>query len=160
LKSRLNLQERKVIIIGLLSLIVATVTYGVLSSSGAFTNEIWNLGGAIVGFLASVFALNSVYGKGFLHLSRSETQHSLESMPFDSASAIELIDGTEEITDAMIKAVQGAQKYIYTVGGKSRNDLYLDSLRTRVSRGDIRYVRIITGDHIRHQLCKHLQKLA
>ena len=59
----LSIHERKVLILGLLSLVVAIVTYGILHSSGTFTNEGWNPGGAIVGFLAALLALDRVYGK-------------------------------------------------------------------------------------------------
>ena len=38
------------------------MTYGLLSSTEAFENNAWNLGGAIVGFLAALFGLNRVYG--------------------------------------------------------------------------------------------------
>jgi hypothetical protein len=159
LSLKLNAQERKVIIIGLLSLVVAAVTYGVLSSSGTFRNEAWNLGGAIVGFLASVFALNNVYGKS-IHLSRPKREHSSTVEVEVSPPSIKVIDGSVEITDVMIQAVLGAQKYIYTIGGKSRDDLYLDALRDRASRGDIRYIRVITGNKIQHALCRHLHEVS
>lgn len=72
---------------------------------------------------------------------------------------IELIDGVEAITNSMIKAVEEAEKYIFTIGGRSRNDAYLEALKQRVHRGDVRYIRVITGDHIRHPLCKHVREL-
>lgn len=40
-------KERKVIIIGILALVTASVTYGLLSSSGTFYDDKWSLGGAI-----------------------------------------------------------------------------------------------------------------
>lgn len=158
MRQKLSLQERKVIIIGLLSLLVAAVTYGVLSSSGAFKNQVWNLGGAIVGFLASVVALNRVYGKGF-RFSREEREQPDTSKVEISPPSIQLINGSEEITDLMIQVVQGAQKYIYTIGGRSNEDLYLDALREKVLRGNVRYVRVITGENIPHPLCRHLHEL-
>jgi hypothetical protein len=57
----LNVQERKTIIIALLSLFVAVVTYGLLYSTGTFETATYNLGGAIVGFLATVYILKKVY---------------------------------------------------------------------------------------------------
>lgn len=71
----------------------------------------------------------------------------------------EVIDGEQAITMAMIEAVEKADKYIYTIGGRSRDQTYLDALKTRVEVGDLKYVRIVTGDHIRHPLCVHLREL-
>lgn len=76
-----------------------------------------------------------------------------------SGGTVELIEGVEAITDTMIKTVEYAEKYIFTLGGRSRNDAYLEVLKQRVGRGDIRYVRVITGDHIRHPLCTHIRDI-
>ncbi len=59
----MNRRDRKVIIVGSLAILVAIITYGLLSSTGTFTNDIWNLSGAIVGFLAALYGLNKVYGE-------------------------------------------------------------------------------------------------
>ena len=156
---RFSMQERKVVIIGLLALLVAIVTYGVLSSTGAFKDRAWNLGGGIVGFLAAVVILNAVYGKGFRSLQDDE-EHSSCLAPDYSSTPPELIDGAEEISISMIAEVQRAKTYIFTIGGRSRNEPYLDAIKQRVLRGDIRYIRVITGDHIRHLLCRHLHEMA
>ncbi len=55
-------QERKVLIIGILSLVVAVVTYGLLGSTGTIDNELGKFGGAITGFLAAATLLNKIYG--------------------------------------------------------------------------------------------------
>lgn len=153
-RGELNVQERKVVIITVLSLVVAIVTYGILWSSGVVQNKTWSLGGAIVGFLFSVFALNKVYGKGFLsHLRVSP------SVNHSGEWAIELIQGADQISIVMIAAVQSAKTYVFATGGQSRNEVYLDALTERVKRHDVRYIRVITGDHIRHSLCKHIQEV-
>jgi hypothetical protein len=72
----------------------------------------------------------------------------------------ELIDGEQALTAAMIEAVEKADKYIYTIGGRSRTQMYLDAVKARVLVGDVKYVRVVTGDHIRHPLCGHLRELA
>ena len=59
----LNSRERKVLIVGGLALLVAIVTYGFLMSTGTFNDDLWSLGGAIVGFLAALAGLNKVYGQ-------------------------------------------------------------------------------------------------
>lgn len=58
----LSRREREVLILASVALVAAIVTYGLLSSTGAFQNNMWNPGGAIVGFLAALFGLNRVYG--------------------------------------------------------------------------------------------------
>src|SRR3990172_374103 len=59
----LNSRERKVLIVGGLALLVAIVTYGFLMSTGTFNDDLWSLGGAIVGFLSALAGLNKVYGQ-------------------------------------------------------------------------------------------------
>ena len=86
---------------------------------------------------------------------KPQTQSS-SSLP---TSPLTLIQSEEAITTAMIEAVETAESYLFTVGGRSRNEPYLNAVKQRVMRGDIRYLRIITGDHIRHPLCVHIREL-
>ncbi len=72
---------------------------------------------------------------------------------------IDLIEGIDAIIGTMIKIIEESERYIFCVGGRSRNQEYLEKLSERVCCGDIRYIRIITGDHIRHQLCEHLNNV-
>ncbi len=55
-------QERKVIIIVSLSLLVAMVTFGILDSTGAIEKSSYKFGGAITGFLAAAVVINKIYG--------------------------------------------------------------------------------------------------
>jgi len=153
-------RERKVTIIGILALVTAAVTYGFLSSSGTFKDDKWNLGGAIVGYLAAVLVLNKVYGQLDSNDSQVEgaTSYSFPVLKRDHKKAV-LIQGAETVTYNMVEAAKDAQTYIYTIGGKARNEKFLNTISERVVRGNIRYIRVITGDHIRHQLCRHLHEL-
>lgn len=74
-------------------------------------------------------------------------------------ASIELIEGREEVRNALTALTASAQGYIYIVGGRSRDREYLDCLLNRVKRGDIEYTRIVTGDHIREPLFEHLASL-
>ena len=74
-----------------------------------------------------------------------------------TVSNTEIINGEEPITQAMVSAVENADRYIFVVGGRSRNERYLNAIKNRVSRGDILYKRVLTGDHIRHPLCRHIE---
>ena len=60
---KLSVNERKVLILSLTALIVAVVTFGVLNSTGTFEKDEWKLGGAIVGYLAALYAMNKIYGR-------------------------------------------------------------------------------------------------
>ena len=57
------IQERKVIIIGIISLIVTVVTFGYLQSTGLIETSKYKFGGAIAGFLAIAYILHLIYGK-------------------------------------------------------------------------------------------------
>jgi hypothetical protein len=76
------------------------------------------------------------------------------------AESLQLVEGVEAITSTMIDAAENAERYIFCVGGRSRNDRYLAAVSQRVLRGDVRYVRVVTGDHIRHQLHEHIRELS
>ena len=58
-----QIRERKIIIIAVLALVVAVVTFGLLGSTGIFKNSLYDLGGAIVGFVVTAVLLNKFYGK-------------------------------------------------------------------------------------------------
>lgn len=73
--------------------------------------------------------------------------------------SLELIRGKEDITNAMIDAAEKAEGYIFCVGGRSRNKRYLAAVSKRVLGGNVRYIRVITGDHIRHELHEHIGEL-
>jgi len=98
-----------------------------------------------------------------VEISQETSPLELESTIMDKAESqrisIELIEGEEAITSTMIEAVEQAERYVFCVGGRSRNKAYLNALSKRVLCGDIQYIRVITGDHIRHQLCEHIQKI-
>jgi hypothetical protein len=53
--------ERAVILIALLSLAVAVVCFGLLESTGDYSNAGWSLGGSIVGFAAAALILYRIY---------------------------------------------------------------------------------------------------
>lgn len=146
-KFNLSDQERKVIIICALALFVAVITFKFLSSSGTFQNGVFNFGGAIVGFIFTAILLNKIYGN------KSYNDNATDR---NTECIIKLIDGKDAILETMIEIIHNAKKYIYTIGGKSRDKSYLKTLGLQISRGDYRYIRIITGDHISHDLCKHL----
>lgn len=84
----LNAKERKVLIIGILALVVAAVTFGLLESTGAFKNSTYNLGGSIVGFLASAYLLNKIYGPETGGIPRRD----LKGASFVSEESLKILD--------------------------------------------------------------------
>ena len=70
-----------------------------------------------------------------------------------------LVREHENITQVLLEMVESAQRYIYAVGGRSRDGRVLAAIQRRVLLDEVRYVRIVTGSHIRHQLCDHLRLL-
>lgn len=81
-------KERKIIIISLLALGVAIVTFGVLGSTGTFKNSLYDLGGAIVGFLVTATLLNKFYGVDPGEIPKSE----LKGRAFLSEETVKILD--------------------------------------------------------------------
>jgi hypothetical protein len=55
--------------------------------------------------------------------------------------------------------VRKADEFIIALGAKSTATPYLDQIAHKVSSGDIIYYRLLTGDHITHDLHVHLDAL-
>jgi len=83
-----QIKERKIIIICLLSLLVAIVTFGVLGSTGAFKNNVYDLGGAIVGFVITAYLLNRFYGRDPGDI----PEHELKGAGFLSEETVKILD--------------------------------------------------------------------
>jgi hypothetical protein len=83
-----QIKERKIIIICLLSLLVAIVTFGVLGSTGAFKNSVYDLGGAIVGFVITAYLLNKFYGRDPGEI----PEHELKGAGFLSEETVKILD--------------------------------------------------------------------
>ncbi len=78
----------KTIIIVVLSLLVAVITFGLLGSTGTFKNSVYDLGGAIVGFLATAALLNKIYGSDPSEIPK----HELKGRPFASEETVKILD--------------------------------------------------------------------
>jgi len=89
----LQTKERKIIIISGLALVVAVVTFGLLGSSGTFKNSAYDLGGAIVGFLATAFLLNKFYGSDPGEIPK----HELKGQAFSSEETVKILDMRNQV---------------------------------------------------------------
>ncbi len=78
---------KTIIIVGL-ALLVAVITFGVLGSTGTFKNSVYDLGGAIVGFLATAALLNKIFGSDPSEIPK----HELKGQPFSSEETVKILD--------------------------------------------------------------------
>ena len=83
-----QIKERKTIIIAILSLLVAVMTFGVLGSTGTFKNSVYDLGGSIVGFIVTAVLLNKIYGTDAGEI----PAHELKGRPFSSEETVKILD--------------------------------------------------------------------
>jgi len=83
-----EIRERKTIIIAVLSLLVAVITFGVLGSTGTFKNSVYDLGGSIVGFVVTAYLLNKIYGSDPSEIPK----HELKGRPFASEETVKILD--------------------------------------------------------------------
>ncbi len=76
-----------------------------------------------------------------------------------TSSFQELVEGVDEITNAMISVIESTENYIFTIGGKSRNAKYLNAIKKVIKIKNVKYIRIITGDYIYKQLFNHIEEV-
>jgi hypothetical protein len=143
-----------------------TALWQALDQGGLLLSELEHKGADARALRASAQAL---LHSQLTHVEQTLDKHFDTVPPSRAASAPEhnhperptvvLIDGVDAVTTAMVEAVEQAERYIFVVGGRSRNDAYLNALKQRANRGDVRYVRVLTGDHIRYPLCVHLHDM-
>lgn len=69
------------------------------------------------------------------------------------------IDNSDIIKSEFIDAVNSAEKYIMTTGGKSRIKEYLSAIEKKLEGGDIEYYRIIFSEKISNELYEHLARI-
>lgn len=69
---------------------------------------------------------------------------------------ISYIEDGNAITTEFINAINSAEKYIMTTGGKTRNINYLSVIKENINNKDIEYYRILFGEDISQELYNHL----
>lgn len=127
-----------------------------LEHKGADARSLHAAAGALIeGNTTYLKGLLQRYGRELPAAQSAATAQRLEAEPHST----HLVRGVEAIETSMIKAIENAEHYLMVIGGRSRNERYLNAIKQRVGRGDVRYVRVVTGDHIRHPLCLHLNEM-
>lgn len=69
---------------------------------------------------------------------------------------VEFIKDGTQIFDELQNMVESASSYVYIIGAKSTRKSYLDIITKKVSHPNILYSRLLTGNHITHDIHKHL----
>jgi hypothetical protein len=72
---------------------------------------------------------------------------------------IVFIQGVETIMDEFIKAVNEAEKYVMTTGGRAKKQEYLKAIEDGITKKDLEYYRILFGKKISGDLKEHLLRL-
>lgn len=110
--------------------------------------------------LVGVLQQEQVHIAGLLKSLHKTEASVVDTEPAISHEAvIELFDGHDEVRAALKDLTNQAKDFIYIVGGRSRDKEYLDCLLTRLRRGDLEHMRVVTGNHIRAPLYNHLVAL-
>jgi len=91
-----------------------------------------------------------------LHADGGKILNGLIAISESDSSTVQLIYDEQSAKEALERIVLESTSYLYVVGGRSRNTEYLQKIVQRVSGRNVKYVRIITGDHIRRPLYDHL----
>ena len=71
----------------------------------------------------------------------------------------ELITGEDFVKRTLTETINEAKDVIFTTGGRAREVDYLNALTQKVLNEDVKYYRVILGDHIRHTFHEHLKEL-
>ena len=140
-------RERIIIIITL----VATV---IINFTGLLLGESWN---NVVYFFIPILLILIFY---FLIVSQ---MINMEKNIFEKIKSIspnfELITGEDFIKRTLTETINEAKDVIFTTGGRAREVDYLNTLTQKVLNEDVKYYRVILGDHIRHTFHEHLKEL-
>jgi hypothetical protein len=72
---------------------------------------------------------------------------------------VRYLENSDDVIDELSMLVDDTKDYIFALGGKSSAKEYVNKITSKVEKGNIRYKRILTGDHITHELHKHLSDL-
>ena len=70
-----------------------------------------------------------------------------------------LITGEDFVKRTLTETINEAKDIIFTTGGRVRDVDYLNALTQKVLNEDVKYYRVILGDHIQHSFHEHIKGL-
>lgn len=83
----------------------------------------------------------------------------IEQTANSAALGVQYLDDGTLVVNELQATVRSANEYIMAVGGRSTATVYLDLITARVEEDGLQYYRLLTGDHITHDLHLHLKRL-
>lgn len=86
-------------------------------------------------------------------------QRDLSLVSETTALGARYLVNSQAVVEALKGVVDGAVDKVLAVGGKSTAEDYLQRIERKVIGGEITYSRVLTGNHITHELHDHLQRL-
>lgn len=104
----------------------------------------------------------------FSRMTRLETdlsaQHSnmdnlLQQILKNYTQGVQYLDDSSSVISELEDMVKRSDEFIMALGSKSTAVSYLERISQRVCSGTISYYRLLTGDHITHDLHTHLESL-
>lgn len=93
------------------------------------------------------------------HTSLSRLTQEIEHLRRSTLLRAEYLSDSDRVIDELSALVDKADETILSLGSKSTAESYLNKIRSKVADGKITYSRLLTGDHITHELHEHLTKL-
>ena len=94
-----------------------------------------------------------------LHRSTVTFEGSIKEILETHIPNIVYIEKEDTIKTEFINAIDSAEKYIMTTGGRSRIKEYLSAIEESLKKKDIEYYRILFGEKISKELYDHLSKI-
>lgn len=91
-----------------------------------------------------------------IHRKTTAFEDSIKKLLETHIPDVSFIDDSNTIKEEFTKAVNDAEKFIMTTGGKSRMKEYLSEIETSLEKKEIEYYRIIFGEKISDELYEHL----
>jgi hypothetical protein len=72
---------------------------------------------------------------------------------------VQYLEDSSSIINELEVVAKKADEFIMAIGAKSTASTYLDGIAEQVRRGHITYYRLLTGDHMTHDLHTHLESI-
>lgn len=140
-------RERTYIIITLGLTVVVNIV-------GLFLGKSWNT------FIYFLFPILFVLLMYFLIVSQMINMQAELSEKIKSISkGYEFVSGEDFVKRNLVETIKKAEEFIFTTGGRAREVDYLQCLTQKVINENIKYYRVILGDHIQHSFHEHLKEI-
>lgn len=126
----------------------------VINTIGVFLGKSWNMA---IYFSIPILLVLLMY---FLIVSqmynmRTELFEDLKSI----SSGYKFISGEDFVKRNLIEAISNTKEFVFATGGRAQEVDYLQCLTQKILEENVKYYRVILGDHIHHSFHEHLQEI-